>query len=509
MKSNRSIFRWGVKSESKNRSIEDEVSSPSSGSKIRFKYKDFKNWRRRRQANPKEHDDAIQAIRATHDAEHCLSIDNASQPDENLLCELETTDPSLLYAPVRRASVGVLASAGDESSVQHDTERIRAFFHERPLSIDDFQKRKLIGCGSYGTVHLMVYGKTKKVTMKDGTLLRLPPFAVKSIAKQPLVDLKKDSHALSEKELLIRCSHPNLVTLYAAIQDDVYLYMIQEFICGGELMTRIHSNSFPGSRLPLDHCRFYFAESYAAIYALHQKNICYRDIKPENVVITYDGHLKFVDFGFAKFLEEKSGSSGILSRLMSSKKVDNKSCTRTYTLVGTPEYLAPEFLVQLPNRVEAPVGGKPHGFEVDLWGLGILIYEMLVGHTPYYSETNDIADTYHNILNSRVPFAENFDPQAKDLIKRLLVKKPSERLGCGHTAEVYQHSFLKGHYSTRDLLNGLLEPPWIPELKNELDTSYFIAEPEMNQSKSTRQPGADEQQLFSQFDSSWNSFRAT
>jgi len=184
-------------------------------------------------------------------------------------------------------------------------------------------------------------------------------------------------------------NHPFIVKMDGFTQDDKYLFLVLEFISGGELFTYIRSVG----RLESAHACFYAAQVTLMFEYLHSMMIIYRDLKPENLLISDDGYLKLTDFGFAKVLEG-----------------------RTYTLCGTPEYLAPEILLN-----------KGHGKAVDWWTLGILIYELNAGIDPFSAD--DPMEIYRKILKGSLKFPRNFDSNAKSIVKHLLVADLSKRYG--------------------------------------------------------------------------------
>jgi len=213
--------------------------------------------------------------------------------------------------------------------------------------------------------------------------------ALKILKKAEIIRLKQVDHIINENTILANLDHPFIVRMEGFCQDARYLYLILEFVSGGELFTYLRSIG----RLETNHACFYAAQVTLMFEYLHSKNIVYRDLKPENLLIADDGYLKLTDFGFAKVVEG-----------------------RTYTLCGTPEYLAPEILLN-----------KGHGKAVDWWTLGILIYEMNAGIDPFTDE--DPMAIYQKILKGKVKFPRNFDKNAKSIVKHLLVADLSKRYG--------------------------------------------------------------------------------
>lgn len=202
------------------------------------------------------------------------------------------------------------------------------------LTVQDFELGVTLGTGCFGRV-LHVEHKTHKAEVA---------FALKILSKSEMIKLKEVEHVKSEKDILLSISHPFIAKMYAFFQDKSHVYMLLEYLAGGELLSRLSSEQ----RFDEDTARFYLSQVLLAIRHLHLAEIIYRDLKPENILIDQKGNVKLVDFGLARVIS------------------DNK----TYTICGTPEYLAPEMICK---------GKKGYGKEIDWWAFGILVYEMLVG----------------------------------------------------------------------------------------------------------------------------------
>jgi serine/threonine protein kinase len=236
---------------------------------------------------------------------------------------------------------------------------------------------KVLGEGSFGRVKL-----TKN--LKTNTYC-----AFKQLKKYDIVKFKQVDHLKNENFILYSLEHPFLVKMEGMTQDKRFLYIAMEFVAGGELFTYLRS---VGKFSPNQAC-FYASHVTLMFEYLHSKNVIYRDLKPENLLIDPDGYLKLTDFGFAKIVEG-----------------------RTYTLCGTPEYLCPEILTN-----------KGHGKGVDWWTLGILIYEMIAGIDPFNDD--DPMAIYQNILRGVIKFPRKFDRDARSLVKHLLQADLSKRYG--------------------------------------------------------------------------------
>lgn len=257
--------------------------------------------------------------------------------------------------------------------------------------------------------------------------------AVKILNKQKMWDLKQVEHVRSEKDILFKVAHPRIVNLLATMQDEDSIYLIMEYISGGEIFSHLRQrNTFD-----LDTARYYVAQLITAISKLHSEGIAYRDIKPENLLLDKSGQLKMTDFGFAK-------------------KIDDIS----FTLCGTPEYLAPELVLN-----------SGHDKSVDWWAVGILLYEMMEGFPPFFGT---LTETYQAIIQYAPAFTAITDPDAKDLITKLLKKNKTKRLGCGAggAQEVMGHPFFK-NLDWKRIELGLDKAPIDVVVKDDFDTSNF------------------------------------
>ena len=208
------------------------------------------------------------------------------------------------------------------------------------ISLNDFELLDTLGTGSFGRVRLVKFGAAKAGDTQY--------YALKILKKSEVIYLKQVEHVKTEKKLLETITHPFIVNLMGAFQDPQNLYLMMEYIIGGEFFSHLRK----AGRFPNDTSKFYAAQITLVFEYLHGLMILYRDLKPENLLLDKNGHCKVTDFGFAKRVEY-----------------------RTWTLCGTPEYLAPEIILS-----------KGHGKAVDWWALGILMYEMLAGYPPFYDE---------------------------------------------------------------------------------------------------------------------------
>jgi len=228
--------------------------------------------------------------------------------------------------------------------------------------------------------------------------------------------------------ILEKIDHPFIVGLKYAFQTKEKLYMILEYVCGGDLFQHLSMcEIFTESR-----ARFYAAEIYLALSFLHSKNIVYRDLKPENILIDSAGHIKLTDFGLAKELQRK----------------EQEKQETTKTFCGTDEYLSPELIMRLP-----------YGESVDWWALGILLYEMLTGWPPWEDDNRKIL--FDKIMHDPIPLSHpNLSADAKDLLKKMMQKKIEDRI---KPADIRKHPFF-APINFEKLLMRQIDPPFKPEL---------------------------------------------
>uniref|UniRef100_A0A7S2U1I0 cAMP-dependent protein kinase catalytic subunit n=1 Tax=Lotharella oceanica TaxID=641309 RepID=A0A7S2U1I0_9EUKA len=317
---------------------------------------------------------------------------------------------------------------GEDMKMSERTIWLREHFKTSKPEITDFKMLQTLGTGTFGRVRLA----TVAIEGKEHA------FAIKSLSKAEVCRLKQVDHVMAEKNNLFAISHSFITQLYHTFQDSLSIHFVLEFLVGGEFFSYLRKKG----RLDNQSARFYAAEMVIALSYLHSKGIIYRDLKPENILITAEGHLKLADFGFSKKMEK------------------NK---RTWTLCGTPEYLAPEVIHSV---------GHHHG--VDWWALGVLTFEMLAGYPPFYDEQPFAI--YQNIVAgvSKVKFPKHMDVKAKHFIKSLLKEDYTQRLGCLKNGgyDVRKHKWFKG-LGYKRIIAMTAEPPYVPKVKGPLDTSHF------------------------------------
>lgn len=297
------------------------------------------------------------------------------------------------------------------------------------IKFEDLKPIAVLGAGTFGRVSLV-----QEKGNKDQV------YALKALIKSEIVQHKQEANVIQEKNVMLHSNHPFILRLYATFKDKARLYMLLEFVQGGELFTIVHTETSDG--VPASHAQFYGAGVLLGLCYLHSKDIAYRDMKPENCLIDKDGFPKIVDFGFAKVIKN----------------------TKTFTLCGTPEYLAPEIVL-----------GRGHDKSVDYWAFGILIYEMIAGYSPFSDPDNmDQVVICRNIVNGRLMFPRSFDPDCKEMVKQLLNRDPSSRLGNlrGGYDEIKQARWFN-NFDFEAMMKKTLKAPWKPNVKSITDTSNF------------------------------------
>lgn len=294
-------------------------------------------------------------------------------------------------------------------------------------SLADLKVIGTLGRGTFG--HVQLVSDNQENT-----------YALKAVNKSHVVKHNQIPHILNERAVMLDLDHPFVVKLYSTMRDQNYLYFLLEPSLGGELFSALRARD----RFDSDTARFYAAIVVTVFQYMHSLDILYRDLKPENLLMDSDGYLRVTDFGFAK-----------------------KTKDRTYTFCGTPDYLAPEI-----------VASAGHHTGADWWTLGILIFEMLAGYTPFYDD-NGPTSMYSKILSGKLCFPAYFTPEEQNLVASLLQTKPTRRLGVllGGADLIKQHEWFK-KLDWNALLQKRIEPPIKVQIKNKFDLSNFDSYPE-------------------------------
>ncbi|XP_072990778.1 probable serine/threonine protein kinase IREH1 [Typha latifolia] len=326
-------------------------------------------------------------------------------------------------------------------------------------SIDDFEIIKPISRGAFGRVFL-----AKKRTTGD-------LFAIKVLKKADMIRKNAVESIIAERDILITVRNPFVVRFFYSFTSRENLYLVMEYLNGGDLYSLLRNLGC----LDEDVARVYIAEVVLALEYLHSMRVVHRDLKPDNLLIAHDGHVKLTDFGLSKVglinsTDDLSGPavSGTSlygddePQLPESENLDQQERRKKRSAVGTPDYLAPEILL-----------GTGHGASADWWSVGVILFELIVGIPPFNAEHPQTI--FDNILNRKIPWPrvpEEMSFEAQDLIDKLLTEDPHQRLGAQGASEVKQHMFFKN--INWDTL-ARQKAAFVPSSDSVLDTSYFTS----------------------------------
>ncbi|XP_077999768.1 RAC-gamma serine/threonine-protein kinase-like [Glandiceps talaboti] len=297
--------------------------------------------------------------------------------------------------------------------------------NSKKVTLDDFEFLKVLGKGTFGKVML---GKEKST----GEV-----YAVKILKKDVILAKDEVEHSLTENRVFQTAKHPFLSSLEYSFQTKDRLCFVMEYVNGGELFFHLSREKVFSE----DRTRFYGAEIVLGLAYLHSRNVVYRDLKLENLLLDKDGHIKITDFGLCK------------------QEISFTDTTETFC--GTPEYIAPEVLED-----------NDYGRAVDWWGTGIVMYEMMCGRLPFYNRDHEVL--FELILTEEVRFPSRLSDIAKSFLSGLLTKDPKHRLGGGpaDANEIMAHPFFTS-INWDDIFHKRTQPPFKPEVKSNTDTTDF------------------------------------
>ncbi|EZA49768.1 cAMP-dependent protein kinase catalytic subunit [Ooceraea biroi] len=295
---------------------------------------------------------------------------------------------------------------------------------EDDVKLEDFERFRTVGTGAFGRVLLVRYKPTATY------------YAMKILDKAKLVKTKQVDHTRNEKRIL-QCINFPFTTCHISIlvsKDNSYVYMVMPFINGGEMFTHLKRMGKFDESL----ARFYAAQVALALEYLHHCSLIYRDLKPENILIQESGYIRMTDFGFCKMVD-----------------------SRTWTLCGTPEYLAPEVILS-----------KGYGKAVDWWSFGVLVYEMNAGYPPFYAQ--DPMKIYEKIVAGKYKFAHHFGEELRDILKNILQVDLSRRYGNlkEGSIDIKKHRWFQS-IDWVQIYQQKVQPSFIPHCGSHGDTSNF------------------------------------
>jgi len=372
-----------------------------------------------------------------------LSPGHSEQGVEAIVVDVEPRysgpERNVPHSPTSVAATSARSETVDMDVVEHTTtapqrplrllEDEQVHLEKSGLKLSDFEVRGTLGTGTFGRV-LLVRHRTSASQPSTKN-----HFAMKVLRKTEIVRLRQVEHVNAERYILSRVSHPFVVDLFATFQDSLNVYMLMSYVPGGELFTHLRR----ARRFTPDVTRFYLATIILALKYLHSFNIIYRDLKPENLLLDARGYLRLTDFGFAKIVDD-----------------------RTWTLCGTPEYLAPEI-----------IQSDGHGKAADWWACGVLCYEMLVGYPPFFDESP--YGIYEKILNGHIHWPRTMDQLSRDLIRAFLNPDRTKRLGNmnGGPQDILDHPWFRG-VDWDALERREINAPIIPHTSSVDDTRHFL-----------------------------------
>ncbi|EMR11268.1 protein kinase C-like protein [Pneumocystis murina B123] len=315
------------------------------------------------------------------------------------------------------------------TSCQASRTRISSF-SKKKVGLDDFNFLSVLGKGNFGKVMLAEAKSTKQL------------YAIKILKKESIIENEEIGSTISEKRIFLTANkgrHPFLINLHSCFQTETRIYFVMEYVSGGDLLLHIQREQFGQTR-----ALFYAAEVLLVLKHLHENGIIYRDLKLDNILLCLDGHIKVTDYGLCK--------------------EDMWYGSTTTTFCGTPEFMAPEILFE-----------QRYGRAVDWWAFGVLIYQMLLGQSPFRGEDED--EIFDSIQSDEPLYPIHMPRDSVSILQRLLIKEPEQRLGSGpgDALEVMAHPFFR-NINWDDIYHKRVHPPYFPKITNPMDTSNFDTE---------------------------------
>jgi protein kinase A len=325
------------------------------------------------------------------------------------------------------------------------------------IEYKDLKRHTLLGAGTFGQVWLV---------SRQNSAGGRTPYALKIQSKAELISDGQAKAVVQEKDIMTSLQHPFISRLINTYQDPDFVYMLMDICQGGELYSYLHSSRHDG--VPEKDAKFYAACIADALAYMHRLGIVYRDLKPENVLIDELGYCVLVDMGFAKHIKDK-----------------------TYTLCGTPLYIAPEIILN-----------RGHNWACDHFSFGIIVYEMIDGETPFFKDGMDQMELFRAIVKGKYNFPRKGSKESAAIIDALLVKKPGERLGSlkGGENDILEHKWFQ-NIDYDALRSRSIKAPKVPKLKDPLDSSNFEDWSHLpdKTAKSQKKITEDQQSIFSGF----------
>ncbi|KAF8558382.1 hypothetical protein OG21DRAFT_1455993 [Imleria badia] len=345
-------------------------------------------------------------------------------PQQSLSPQAPSPSQQQQYVPQRAQQAELVVSPQTMSPTQRGSAR------KRKVGLDDFNFLAVLGKGNFGKVMLAEEKKTNAL------------YAIKVLKKEFIIDNDEVESTRSEKRVFLAAArerHPFLLGLHSCFQTETRVYFVMEYVSGGDLMLHIQRKQFS-----LRQAKFYASEVLLALEYFHANGIIYRDLKLDNILLTLDGHVKVADYGLCK--------------------EDMWFGSTTSTFCGTPEFMAPEILLE-----------QRYGRAVDWWAFGVLTYEMLLGQSPFRGDDED--EIFDAILEDEPLYPITMPRDAVSILQKLLTRDPTRRLGSSKAdaEEIKRHPFFKD-ISFDDVFNKRIPPPYFPTINGSADTSNFDEE---------------------------------
>ncbi|KAN0087748.1 hypothetical protein V8E55_006369 [Tylopilus felleus] len=348
----------------------------------------------------------------------------STYPQQSLPSQVSPPPQQQQYAQQRAPQTDVVVAPHTTSPTQ------RAPTRKRKVGLDDFNFLAVLGKGNFGKVMLAEEKKTNAL------------YAIKVLKKEFIIDNDEVESTRSEKRVFLAAArerHPFLLGLHSCFQTETRVYFVMEYVSGGDLMLHIQRKQFS-----LRQAKFYASEVLLALEYFHANGIIYRDLKLDNILLTLDGHVKVADYGLCK--------------------EDMWYGSTTSTFCGTPEFMAPEILLE-----------QRYGRAVDWWAFGVLTYEMLLGQSPFRGDDED--EIFDAILEDEPLYPITMPRDAVSILQKLLTRDPARRLGSSKAdaEEIKRHPFFKD-VNFDDVFNKRIPPPYFPTINGSADTSNFDEE---------------------------------
>lgn len=361
-------------------------------------------------------------------------VDTRTQGPQWLLSFLAEDGSDAIGVPNQDDILRELKSSGNLLNILK-TEQQQSNEDDGTVCLDDFDLLAVLGRGGFGKVMQVKHIPTGEI------------YAMKILKKTELRRRRQVERTQTERTILAAVRHPFIVCLYYAFQNPQKLYMVMDFVQGGDFFTLMRKFK----RLPEDWVRIYIAEIGMALQHLHDMDIVYRDLKPENILLCGDGHLKLTDFGLSRFFETRPPAAEDMIG-------DDDVVTRSFC--GTEQYMSPEMLLQ-----------QGHNYRMDWWCVGLLMHEMISARHPFHGPSH--YDTLRNMVTKQPSIDTRVSKNAASIVRNLLIKNPRARLCCREGIEELKSLPFFENLNWDDLYNKRIEMPYKPELKNTLDLSSF------------------------------------